>query len=60
VGARRRGERLLTNVDTRAGYKHPNRQGPRLLVNVGVAAAIRAGYGGRTARTIGHEKPEKT
>jgi phage terminase small subunit len=26
----------------RAGYKHPNKQGPRLLVNVGIAAAKQA------------------
>lgn len=29
-----------TGAAERAGYKHPNTQGPRLLVNVGVAAAI--------------------
>lgn len=31
-----------TEAARRAGYKHPNVQGPRLLVNVSVAAAIRA------------------
>jgi phage terminase small subunit len=29
-----------TAAAARAGYKHPNKQGPRLLVNVGVAARI--------------------
>jgi len=31
-----------TAAAARAGYKHPNQQGPRLLVNVGIAAAIQA------------------
>jgi hypothetical protein len=31
-----------TKAAAKAGYKHPNVQGPRLLVNVGVGAAIRA------------------
>lgn len=33
-----------------AGYAHPNKQGPRLLVNVGVAAAIAAAKSDRSAR----------
>ena len=31
-----------TEAARRVGYKHPNHQGPRLLVNVGIAAAITA------------------
>jgi phage terminase small subunit len=32
-----------TAAAERAGYAHPNKQGPRLLVNVGVAEAVKAG-----------------
>src|SRR5262245_10836584 len=31
-----------TEAARKAGYKQPNKQGPRLLVNVGIAAAIAA------------------
>lgn len=31
-----------TEAARRAGYKHPNKQGPALLVNLGIAAEIRA------------------
>jgi len=31
-----------TEAARRAGYKHPNKQGPKLLVNIGIAEAIRA------------------
>lgn len=31
-----------TESARRAGYKHPNKQGPKLLVNIGIAEAIRA------------------
>src|ERR1019366_3591949 len=31
-----------TAAAARSGYKQPNKQGPRLLVNVGIAARIRA------------------
>ena len=34
----------------RAGYKHPNKQGPRLLVNVGVAEAIAAAQAKRSKK----------
>ena len=40
-----------TAAAERAGYKHPNKQGPRLLVNVGVAAAIAKGQAKRSERT---------
>lgn len=33
-------ERNATEAARIAGYKHPNQQGPRLLVNVGVSQAI--------------------
>jgi phage terminase small subunit len=31
-----------TKAASDAGYSHPNKQGPRLLVNVGISAAIKA------------------
>lgn len=34
-----------------AGYAHPNTQGPRLLVNVGIAAAIASAQAEQTKRT---------
>jgi len=40
-----------TAAAERAGYEHPNKQGPRLLVNVGVAAAIAKGQAKRSERT---------
>ncbi len=40
-----------TAAAERAGYEHPNKQGPRLLVNVGVAAAIEKGQARRSERT---------
>lgn len=40
-----------TEAARQAGYTHPNTQGPRLLVNVCVAAAIAAGQAERTERT---------
>jgi len=40
-----------TAAAERAGYEHPNKQGPRLLVNVGVAAAIAKGQARRSERT---------
>ncbi len=40
-----------TAAAERAGYRHPNQQGPRLLVNVGIAAAIAAAQAARSART---------
>jgi phage terminase small subunit len=40
-----------TQAAARAGYKEPNTQGPRLLVNVGIAAAIQEAKGRRSART---------
>lgn len=40
-----------TQAAERAGYLHPNKQGPRLLVNVGVAAEIAKGQSERTERT---------
>jgi len=39
-----------TAAATRAEYKQPNKQGPRLLVNVGVQAAIQAALARRTER----------
>ncbi len=40
-----------TAAAERAGYEHPNKQGPRMLVNVGVAAAIAKGQAKRSERT---------
>lgn len=40
-----------TQAAERAGYKEPNKQGPRLLVNVGVQTAIAAATAARRART---------
>lgn len=40
-----------TEAAAAAGYKHPNTQGPRLLVNVGIAAKIAAAQADRTERT---------
>lgn len=40
-----------TKAAEAAGYAHPNKQGPRLLVNVGIAAAIAAGLAEQTERT---------
>ena len=40
-----------TQAAKRAGYQHPNKQGPRLLVNVGVAKAIAAAQAERVKRT---------
>lgn len=37
-----------TEAARRAGYAHPNKQGPRLLVNVGIAEAVQAGLAERT------------
>lgn len=39
-----------TAAARRAGYREPNTQGPRLLVNVGVAEAIRAAQQARSER----------
>lgn len=41
-----------TAAAERAGYKHPNKQGPRLLVNVGIAAALAAARESRAKRTL--------
>lgn len=43
-----------TAAAARAGYKHPNQQGPRLLVNVGIAKAI------ESARSKAAENAEVT
>lgn len=40
-----------TDAAAAAGYAHPNKQGPRLLVNVGIAAAISRAQADRTERT---------
>lgn len=40
-----------TEAARRAEYKHPNKQGPALLVNLGVAAAIQAGLAERAMPT---------
>ena len=40
-----------TAAAERAGYKNPNKQGPRLLVNVGIAQAIKIALEGRKTRT---------
>jgi phage terminase small subunit len=40
-----------TQAAIRAGSSEPNKQGPRLLVNVGIAAAIKAAMEGRAERT---------
>ncbi len=40
-----------TAAAQRAGYKQPNKQGPRLLVNVGVQQAIQAGRAQRAHET---------
>ncbi len=40
-----------TQAAARAGYQHPNKQGPRLSVNVGVAKAIAAAQAERVKRT---------
>lgn len=40
-----------TQAADAAGYKHPNKQGPRLLVNVGIAAAIARAQSEQTERT---------
>lgn len=40
-----------TKAAEAAGYAHPNTQGPRLLVNVGIAAAIAEAQAERTERT---------
>lgn len=39
-----------TAAAAKAGYKRPNKQGPRLLVNVGIAAAIAAAQLARAGR----------
>ncbi len=39
-----------TAAAERAGYSKPNKQGPRLLVNVGVAAAIQEAKAERSER----------
>lgn len=43
--------RNATQAAKNAGYQHPNKQGPRLLVNVGIAAAIAEAQSERVART---------
>lgn len=40
-----------TAAARRAGYKQPNKQGPRLLVNVGIQEAIQAEKAKRSERT---------
>ena len=40
-----------TKAAVRAGYAQPNKQGPRMLVNVGIAAAIRKAMDERSERT---------
>lgn len=40
-----------TAAAAKAGYRQPNKQGPRLLVNVGVAAALAAARADRSRRT---------
>ncbi len=40
-----------TAAASRAGYKEPNKQGPRLLVNVGIAARIEELLAARSERT---------
>jgi phage terminase small subunit len=40
-----------TEAAKSAGYTHPNKQGPRLLVNVGIAAEIAKAQSARTQRT---------
>ncbi len=40
-----------TAAAERAGYEHPNKQGPRMLVNVGVAKAIASAQAKRSERT---------
>lgn len=40
-----------TEAAAAAGYKHPNTQGPRLLVNVCIASAIAKAQADRTERT---------
>lgn len=40
-----------TAAAERAGYKNPNKQGPRLLVNVGIANAIGEAQAARAQRT---------
>lgn len=40
-----------TDAARLAGYAHPNAQGPRLLVNGSVQAAVAAGQAARTQRT---------
>ncbi len=40
-----------TAAAERAGYEHPNKQGPRMLVNVGIAKAIASAQAKRSERT---------
>ena len=40
-----------TKAAVRAGYAQPNKQGPRMLVNVGIAAAIQKAMEERSERT---------
>ena len=40
-----------TAAAERAGYEHPNKQGPRMLVNVGIAKAIASAQARRSERT---------
>jgi phage terminase small subunit len=40
-----------TEAAKTSGYAHPNSQGPRLLVNVGIASAIASAQAERTKRT---------
>ncbi len=40
-----------TAAAERAGYEHPNKQGPRMLVNVGIAKAIASAQAKRSKRT---------
>ena len=40
-----------TAAAERAGYEHPNKQGPRMLVNVGIAKAIASAQVKRSERT---------
>ncbi len=40
-----------TAAAERAGYEHPNKQGPRMLVNIGIAKAIASAQAKRSVRT---------
>jgi phage terminase small subunit len=40
-----------TAAAERAGYEHPNKQGPRMLVNIGIAKAIASAQAKRSERT---------